>query len=82
MFFGCADALGTRLGKCSAEDWLFLKTPSEFLSINILVVRNQIGKFDFVLLASGVVFEDPPCKNTLCGALGGTWEGGGDAVTL
>ena len=45
-----------------------MKIDSEFLSIKFLAVRNQIGFFDFVLLAQGVVFEDPPCKNTICGA--------------
>jgi hypothetical protein len=45
-----------------------LKIPSEFLSIKFLAHQNQIGFLRFVVLARGVEFEDPPCKNTLCWA--------------
>jgi hypothetical protein len=64
--FSYVQKLAELLGKWLCEGLVIFKIPSEFLSTEILGHQNQIGIFDFVLLAQGVVFEDPSWKNTVC----------------
>jgi len=68
--FGMCRCLGNLLGRGSAKDWWILKIDSEFLSIKFLGYQKRFGFLRFVVLAQGVVFEDPSWKNIAVGSIG------------
>ena len=59
---------GEPLGKRLCEGLVIFKIPSDFLSIKNLAHQKQIGIFENVLLAQGLVWEDPSQIITICWA--------------
>ncbi len=61
IFLGCREAWGTAWEKALRMIGDFEKRLG-FLSIKFLAHQNQLGFFDFVLLAQGAGFSDPLWK--------------------
>ena len=69
MFLGCVDAWGTAWEKALRMIGDFEKRLG-ILSIKILGYQKRFGFLRFVVLAQGVVFEDPSWKNIAVGRIG------------